>query len=133
MKRFIMLSLTILTLTGCVELISRASVEAGYLATAASNIAHENHLVRQWVRGQCLEIFKDRIRKLLGEGKPDEATVLLIAGYPSLVTVSILKKVYKNQESILSVPFGCAVLPESSEAPVTPEAPEAPVAVDDLS
>lgn len=104
-----------LILGSCTQIAAQATVEAGYLIDAASAIAHENHMVRQWVRAQCLEIFKVRVAKLRGEDKPDEATALLVAGYPSLITVSILKKVYKNPESILGVPFGCAMSPEGGE------------------
>ena len=113
MRTILMCAFLGLPLSGCVETVARASVEASYLADSASNYVHEVHLVRQWVRFECMEIFKDRVRKARSEGKPEEATALLVAGYPPVVTVSILREIYKDPKSILSTPFGCSTLPEA--------------------
>lgn len=107
-----------LPLSGCVETVARATVEASYLADTATNYAHDVHMVRQWIRMRCFEKLMGAVAKLDAEGKQEEGTALLIRSYPGVVTISILKEVYKDPKSILSTPFGCPIYAGGVDAPV---------------
>ncbi len=124
-----LLVLSGMALEGCAETVSRGIVEASYLADTATNYVHEVHSARLWFRMECFEIFKERVKELRDANEPMEASALLIAGYPQLVTVSILRGIYKDKKSILSEPFGCLTPPEDEEL-LEEEASEA---VDNLS
>lgn len=107
-----------LPISGCAEAISRGYVEASYLADTATSYAHEVHMVRQWIRMRCFEKLMGAVAKLDAEGKQEEGTAMLIRSYPGVVTVSILREVYKDKASILSKPFGCPIYAGGADAPV---------------
>ncbi len=105
--RAILVISSILILGGCAQVGAKAIVEGTYLINAASEYVHENHTLRRWIRVKCFELMRQKIKKLDREGDMDGVNELLVASYPPVVTLEMIKS-YKNDLLSLSpIPFGC--------------------------
>ncbi len=103
--KYLILVLAIVLLSGCVAAAGRAVTEAGYVAGAASDYVREAHDLRRWIRQQCFDLLKTEIRALGDD--TEKIRELLVASYPPLVTIGILREAKDDSQSILSTPFGC--------------------------
>ncbi len=110
-----LLVLSGMALEGCAEFGARGLTALTYAADEARDYVQENNKVREWIRQECFDRLKTRLKKLDVEEKFEEGDALLISSYPGLVTVSVLRAAAEEGiKSILSEPFGC-IKPEQPQ------------------
>ena len=96
-----------LGLGGCAELGATLITDARDAHSTARDYVVENVMLRREVRRRCWEIVSSQVDALRAEGQFEEAKDLLRKNYPSLVTVTLVKRAIEEPENISAKPFGC--------------------------